>query len=319
METLLQAKQIGPYVLVPAIETVDDQHKIALIFQVGGQDDETLQQIDGETVNAQLQDANGNNLEITNRPEPGLLGVRGSRSLQSTANFIFQSSGAELQLLTVFLGDDSIVIDFLTKYDQKIDFDTPPKKGERFPFRRPPNNIFEVFSYFLMDILRGIYVFFHRLFFPNCCVKRFQAPLNSSSPTPLQRRFFMEADFESNGKCRCSCCRYAQFVRGTIIDAAGGAVIFPLPDGNFDPTTYREDGKINEFGQGKHGFYGDRGHPQQAGDRYLPNQADGCQFRGRDTVSMVAGDRATVNFVGLILDTCEGTVKDVRTWTVTFP
>lgn len=318
METLLKAKHLGPYVLIPAIESEDDRHLLSLIFQVGGQGDEEIKKIDPSNLEVELQDTSGNALEMISRPEPGPMEYRGSRSLQSTARFVFQSSGNQLKTLNVYLGENSASFDFFLKYEEKDDFESIPKKGDRFPFRRPARNILETILYATQDLLRAIYIHVRRLFHKHCCVERFEAPLNYAE-MGNERYFEMEADFKSEGNCKCECCRYAQYLRGTIVDAAGNDVNFPLPDGPLDPTIYREDGIIDEFGPDNHGFYGDRGHPQQPHDQYLPDQADGCQFRGSDTPRMEAGDQTTFEFVGMIIDTCEGTIKAVKSWKVTWP
>src|SRR5204862_2139326 len=116
---------------------------------------------------------------------------------------------------------------------------------------------------------------------PGCCVKRFDAPLNASvDATVKSESFDMEADFLSRRrKCRCSCCEYRQFVRGTFSDSGGAAVRFDMPSGALDPGTYCEDGAIDEFGAGKPGYYGHR-DTSTPGDEYVGRQ--GCSYQGRE-------------------------------------
>lgn len=127
----------------------------------------------------------------------------------------------------------------------------------------------------------------------------------------------MNADFEEAGEdCVCKCCVYRQYVRGVFRNAAGNPIDFQLPDGLFNETVYLEDGIPNEWGPGEHGFYGRRERPALPHDKYLPDQEDGCEYRGSDTVTCGATETLHAEFIGLIVDTCESKIVDVRMWVV---
>lgn len=134
--------------------------------------------------------------------------------------------------------------------------------------------------------------------------------------------FDMNADFDSASEycaseyCVCECCVYRQYIRGVFRNAAGDTIDFQLPDGLLDETEYAEDGIPNEWGLGEHGFYGHRERPALPYDKYLPNQRDGCEYRGSDTVTCGVTETLHAEFIGLIVDTCEGKIVDVRTWVV---
>jgi hypothetical protein len=129
--------------------------------------------------------------------------------------------------------------------------------------------------------------------------------------------FEMEADFTSRvRRCRCSCCEYRQFVRGTFSDGAGAPVLFDMPSGPLDPARYCEDGAVDEFGPGRHGYYGHR-DTSSPGDAYSGAGAGaGCTYGANETPSCPPTDGVHLEFLGLIIDRCRGTVAAKRKWVV---
>jgi hypothetical protein len=153
---------------------------------------------------------------------------------------------------------------------------------------------------------------------PSCCVRRFEAPVDAIADQAVKSEFFaIEADFTTRGRrCRCSCCEYRQFVRGTFTDDAGAAVLFDMPSGPLDPARYCEDGAIDEFGPGRHGYYGHR-DTSTPGDEYSGAGATkGCAYRGNETPSCPPTEGVHLEYLGLIIDRCRGIVAAKRTWVV---
>lgn len=153
----------------------------------------------------------------------------------------------------------------------------------------------------------------------------FNVPINRSgrqlTDIRLHESFNMNADFDNKGKCRCRCCEYRQYVRGTFT-FNGVAAIHQLPDGPLEPITWREDGVPNHFAPGQHLFYGHRGAPGTLTDIYQnPNRATGCEYRGFDDPGMSHPNPAVaivmnLEFRGEIIDVCRGRVVRTTTWTV---
>lgn len=90
--------------------------------------------------------------------------------------------------------------------------------------------------------------------------------------TDVIRNAWFVAYFRHNG-C-CDCCEFRQYVRGFF--EVDGVILPPLfPVFNF--FTWEED--TDAAG----GMYGHRSRPGEDGDRYVPDQADGRIYVGRDT------------------------------------
>jgi hypothetical protein len=119
--------------------------------------------------------------------------------------------------------------------------------------------------------------------------------------------------FSFKNRCRCTCCEYRQFVRGTFTNAAGDPVLFDLPSGPLDPATFCEDGTIDEFGTNVHGYYGHRDH-STPGDSY--SGTGGCTYQGNEKASCPPTDGAHLEFIGLIVDVCQHRVAAKQTWVV---
>jgi hypothetical protein len=183
-----------------------------------------------------------------------------------------------------------------------------PKEGD--PFKTPPAGGGAV----ILSRIRNLVP----LLRPRCCVQRFEAPLNSSTDATAKSEYFeMEGDFSARGRqCRCSCCEYRQFVRGAFSDAAGAPVPFDMPSGPLDPVRYCEDGAIDEFGPGRHGYYGHR-DTSSPGDAYSGTGAGrGCTYRANEKPSCPSTEAVHLEFLGLIVDRCRGTVVAKRDWVV---
>ncbi len=165
------------------------------------------------------------------------------------------------------------------------------------------------------------------IFFPQCCVKDLNVPANRSgrqlTGNRLHESFHINADFNDTGKCRCRCCEYRQYVRGTFT-FNGVAAVHQLPDGPLHPTIWREDGVPHSFGPGQHFFYGHRGHLGTPTDIYQnPNRATGCEYRGFDNPRMSHPNPAlpmvmNLKFRGDIIDVRRGRVVRTTTWTVNY-
>ena len=127
--------------------------------------------------------------------------------------------------------------------------------------------------------------------------------------------FRMEGNFTTAIPCTCSLGVYRQFVWG-YGKVDGTAVNHPLlPGTKLHPTTPQEDG--TPAGQA----YGHREAPGVSGNRYLPDQAGGCSFEGRDSpgfpsVSSGHTYELSLNFLGKLKDSTNGTVLASSTWSV---
>jgi hypothetical protein len=153
---------------------------------------------------------------------------------------------------------------------------------------------------------------------PGCRVRRFEVPLNTSTDPAAKSEYFdIVGDFSAGGRrFRCRCCEYRQFVRGTFTDAAGASVRFDMPSGALDAVRWCEDGAIDEFAAGQHGYYGHRG-TSSPGDEYSGTGARaGCTYRAKEVPSCPPSDSAHLEFLGLIVDRCRGSVVAKRNWVV---
>lgn len=167
-----------------------------------------------------------------------------------------------------------------------------------------------------------------------CTVTNFDVPVGRSGCTQeggkVGERFRMEADFTA----ACSCCEYRQFVRGSFTangrpvrhllpDPAGGAPrpMLPRPGAGDPGDNFLEDG-VASPPAGVNAFYGHRteGNTDPT-DKYLPDRADGCQYRGNDFPGLRGASGMTytidLDFRGQIIDRCNSdAVKNASDWTV---
>jgi hypothetical protein len=89
-----------------------------------------------------------------------------------------------------------------------------------------------------------------------------------------------------------------------------------MPSGALDPVKWCEDGAVDEFGPGRHGYYGHRG-TSSPGDAYSGTGANaGCTYRGNEQPACPPTDTAHLEFLGMIVDRCRGTVAAKRKWVV---
>jgi hypothetical protein len=320
MQVVLKEKQIASYWVFPFLEDVEGQQRVTLVILVGAISDEPVAPISGEAVLADLLDVAGNRLELLERPEAGPLPIRGGPSLQSTARFTFRRSTARPRLLKVTLKEETATFDLNEVRQTKDTFNHQPGPGEDYPIRDPPEGVLDKILRFILDFLKGVGRFFKNIFSSDrCCLQPpgLQAPANVVVAAHSEH-FEMNADFDSRGAdCVCACCEYRQFVRGAFRDAAGNPIPFQLPDGPFDQTEYREDGVPNRWGPGEHDYYGHREQERHVHDDYsLPGRKEGCRYRGSDTPGCAAIETLHAEFIGLIVDTCQGKIVEVRTWVV---
>jgi hypothetical protein len=245
-------------------------------------------------------------LEPIASPDPGPLPVRALRVVQARGEFTFaQGVNAPTELVVTVRGDRRSFPMSQTISPTRC-FTREPKVGNPFPGAPAGGPVI------LSRILK-----IPSLLKPGCCVRRFEAPLNAIADQAVKSDFFhMEADFGRGRRCRCSCCEYRQFVRGTFSDAGGAPVRFDLPSGPLDPSHFCEDGAIDEFGPGRHGYYGHR-DTSTAGDSYSgEGAAEGCTYRANETSSCPPTEGVHLEFLGLIVDRCRGVVTAKRKWVV---
>jgi hypothetical protein len=238
-------------------------------------------------------------------PDPGPLPVRALRVVQAQGEFTFsQGNTAPTQLVVTLRGDQKTFPMSQTLTPTKC-LGKEPQKGDPFPGARKA-----IRGFSKLMLLRR----------PQCCVKDFDAPQNSATDATVKSEYFeIDADFAVRGRrCVCRCCEYRQFVRGAFRAAAGRVIPFPLPDGPLDVNEFQEDGVIDEFGRGEHGFYGRRDRDRQRdGDRYdMPDAEEGCRYRANDTPGCRPTETLRAEFLGLVVDTCQGEIRDVRNWVV---
>lgn len=116
--------------------------------------------------------------------------------------------------------------------------------------------------------------------------------------TDVIRDAWFIAYFRHNG-C-CNCCEFRQYVRG-YFEVNGVAIAPPVPNFNF--LFWNED--QDDAG----GMYGHRSQAGDPGDRYVPDQRNGCIYLGRDAPGLYglsSGDNYFVycEFADVIIDTC---------------
>jgi hypothetical protein len=248
-------------------------------------------------------------LEPIASPDPGPLPVRAIRVVQARGEFTFaQGVNAPTELVVALRGDRKSFPMSQTVSPTRC-LTREPNEGDSFPSASTPAG---------GPVILGRILRVPPVLKPRCCVRRFEAPLNAIADQAVKSELFeMEADFASRGRrCRCSCCEYRQFVRGTFSDGSGSPVRFDLPSGPLDGTHFCEDGTIDEFGPGRHGYYGHR-DTSTPGDTYSGAGATkGCTYRANETASCPPSDGVHLEFLGLIVDRCRGVVAAKRMWAV---
>ncbi|HEY0633152.1 MAG TPA: hypothetical protein VGC98_13940 [Thermoleophilaceae bacterium] len=263
-----------------------------------------------EDLVVELRNPSEGSLEPIASPDPGPLPVRALRVVQARGEFTFAKGVNAATELTVAVQGDRKSFPMSDTIAPTRCLTREPNEGDRFP-GAPPGGGPAVLSRILRVPLPPILK-------PRCCVRRFEAPLNAITDLAVKSEFFhMEADFHTRGRrCRCSCCEYRQFVRGSFSDSSGTAVRFDLPSGALDPANFCEDGATDEFGPGRPGYYGHR-DTSTPGDVYSGAGAvRGCTYAANETPSCPPTEGAHLEFIGLIVDRCRGVVAAKRTWLV---
>jgi hypothetical protein len=304
----LRPQRLSGLVVIPTVESGSGIHRVSLAIDTGssrvGGGAPAPEVITREDLVVVLRHPTEGSFEAIASPDPGPLPVRAVRVVQARGEFTFgQGVNAPTELVVTLRGDQK-TFPMAQTFVPTSCLKREPREGGAFA---APG-----------DVVVGRLARFWPLFKPRCCLRRFEAPLNSSTNATAKSEFFeMEADSFTRGRrCRCSCCEYRQFVRGTFSDAAGDPVRFDLPSGPLDPATYCEDGAIDEFGPGAHGYYGHR-DTSSPGDAYGgAGNAKGCEYRADETPSCPPTDSVHLEFMGLLIDRCRGTVAAKRTWVV---
>ena len=307
----LRPQNLSGLVVIPTVEHDPGIHRVSIAVNVGasrvGAGIAPLEVVTREDLIVELRNPAEGSFEPIASPDPGPLPVRALRVAQARGEFTFaQGVNVPTELVVTLRGDRKTFPMSQTLAPTSC-LGKEPQKGDAFPGASGPRSVF----------LRRFPKFWP-LRKPMCCLRRFDAPLNSATDATAKSEFFeMEADFAARGRrCRCSCCEYRQFVRGTFSDAAGAPVRFDMPSGALSTTAYCEDGTIDEFGPDRHGYYGHR-DTSSGGDAYSgKGAATGCSYRANETPSCPPTDGVHLEFLGLIVDVCRGTVVAKRTWVV---
>ena len=298
----LRPQQLSGLVVIPTVEHDPGIHRVSIGINVGVSRTPPAQVVSREDLVVELKNASEGALEPIASPDPGPLPVRALRVVQARGEFTFAQGVNPPDELVVTLRGDRKSFPMSQTLSPTRCLGKEPQVGDPFPRPRPGNILIRLPK--LLQLRRS-----------QCCVKRFDAPVNSvTDATAKSESFEMETDFVARApKCKCGCCEYRQFVRGTFTDAAGAAVRFDLPSGPLDPATYCEDGAIDEFGPGKHGYYGRRS-TSSPGDAY--GGTAGCQYRANEEASCPPTDGVHLEFLGLVVDVCRGRVAAKESWVV---
>jgi hypothetical protein len=303
----LRPQRLSGLVVIPTVESGGGINRVSIAIDVGFSRALPAEVISREDLIVELRNPAEGSLEPIASPDPGPLPVRALRVVQARGEFTFaQGVNAPTEVVVTLRGDRKTFPMAQTLAPTRC-LGREPQEGGAFQAAPVPGNVILRLIPKLPPVLR-----------PGCCVRRFEAPLNSSTDPAARSEFFaMEADFTTSGRrCRCSCCEYRQFVRGTFGDAAGAPVRFDMPSGPLDPARYCEDGAVDEFGPGRHGYYGHR-DTSSAGDAYGgKGAAKGCSYAATETSSCPPTDSVHLEFLGLIVDRCRGTVSAKRKWVV---
>jgi hypothetical protein len=303
----LRPQNLSGLVVIPTVESVPGIHRVSIAIDVGMSRTPPPQVVSREDLVVELRNPSEGSLEAIASPDPGPLPVRAIRVVQARGEFTFSQGVNPPTELVVTLRGDRKTFPMGQLLAPTRCLGREPREGGAFTAPQAGGNV-------VGGRLSRILAFRK----PGCCVGRFEAPLNTSTDPAAKSEFFeMEGDFSTRGKrCRCSCCEYRQFVRGTFTDAAGSPVQFDMPSGPLDPRRYCEDGAIDEFGVGNHGYYGHRG-TSTPGDTYNGTAGPkGCEYRARETPSCPPTDSVHLEFLGMIVDVCRGKVVAKRTWVV---
>jgi hypothetical protein len=303
----LRPQKLSGLVVTPTVELDGNIYRVSLGIDVGESrtGSPPPEVVSREDLVVELTAPGDGSLEPIASPDPGPLPVHALRVIQARGEFTFSRGVNAATELEVTLQGDSKTFPLSHVFAPTGCLRREPKEGGPFEAQHATANA----------ILRRLPVILPGI--RQCCPRRFDAPVNSiADPAVKSESFEIEADFVERGsKCRCGCCQYRQFVRGTFTDASGNPVRFDMPSGALDPVQYCEDGSIDEFGPGKPGYYGHR-DTSSPGDTYSPGAASGCTYRGDETASCPPTDTAHLEYLGMIIDRCRGRVVAKRKWAV---
>jgi len=170
---------------------------------------------------------------------------------------------------------------------------------------------------------------------PECCPDTFNVPANRSGNKVVRlaaglrkagEEFDMLATFKAAPPpCECGCCEYRQDVRGKFT-YDGQKLEHPLAGGNLSETDWQEDSDA-ATGRPWYGHRSDTASPGGDNDRYLPDRAIGCEYRGHDYPCLSGAPGKTfsidLEFRGTIVcarSDCKDAGQTLRetTWTVKF-
>jgi hypothetical protein len=202
------------------------------------------------------------------------------------------------------------------------DFSHIPEIDDKFPIEPPVDNVLKKILGTIGDFFSGLGRKIDHIFSSHYCeCIRFAVSLPVDVTIPafagvgaaIGKQFKVTADFSSDGT-ECACCQYRQFVRGYAVQLGVRVAGPQIYGGNLDPVKFREDGYADAAGRLR-----PRGHRQDPGkpnDQYSPTQATGCHYESEDTPQCPVGQELHLEFLGMIIDTCEGRVIELRTWKV---
>ena len=301
----LRPQKLSGLVVIPTIEVVAGvAWRVSLGIDVGSSRSGSPppEVVTREDLIVEIKNASEGSFEPAGSPDPGPLPVRALRVMQARGEFTFGLGVNPPDEVVVTLRNDRKSFPMSQTFPPTRCLGKAPSVGDPFPgpkLGRP------------FPLLR------------RCCVRRFGAPLHvQTDPAAKSESFDMHAIFGATGGrpfpftklgCRCTCCEYRQLVRGTFTDGSGQPVLFDLPSGPLNQSTYCEDGTIDEFGANQHGYYGHRNH-STPGDSY--SGTGGCSYEGNEKASCPPTDGAHLEFVGMIVDVCRRRVVARQTWEV---
>jgi hypothetical protein len=304
----LRPQQLSGLVVIPTVVHDGSVFRVSVAVNAGasrtGPGTSPPDVVTREDLVVELHNVSEGSFEPIGSPDPGALPVRALRVVQASGEFTFSQGFNPPDEVVIALRGDRKSFPMAQTLTPTKCLSKEPQVGDPFGKRRP------------IDVFRRLPKLLRRR--PSCRVKRFDAPLNSiPDPAVKNEHFEMEADFVARPRAlACECCEYRQYVRGTFSDAGGAPVRFDLPSGALDSVAYCEDGFIDEFGTGAHGYYGHRSR-STPGDEYgAAGTPKACIYRANETPSCPPTESAHLEFIGLIVDVCRGRVAAKRTWVV---
>ena len=305
MPTLLPHTLSG-LVVIPTVEDIGGVWSVSLGIAAGMSRTPPPQVVNREDLVVELRNPAEGSFESIASPPPGPLPIYAIRVEQARADYTFAHGVNTPTELVVNLRGDQRSFPMSQTYSPIACLGHAPKPGGPVP----PDSAGGIAV--LSRLLPPIFLK------PACCVSQLQAPLNASTdPTAKSEYFEVAAAFSvASRRCRCSCCEYRQYVRGTFTDANGTAVRFDMPSGPLDPARWCEDGAIDEFGPGGHGYYGHRGS-STPGDEYSTSGPHaGCAYRAKVKPSCPPTDSLHLEFLGMVIDRCRKRMAASFSWVV---